>query len=59
MFIDERIPPLHILKWKQDAHLLPQIVFVDLRPLSPPCARITPAPSLMRPRVSEKVAEVE
>ena len=52
-FINEHIPPLHILKWKQDARLLPLLIFVDVRTLSPPCARITPAPALMRTRVSE------
>ncbi len=57
--VDMRLPPLHLLKWTRDACLLPQLVFVDVRPLSPPCARIASAPPLMRPRVSERVAEVE
>ena len=54
-----RLPPLHLLKWTRDARLMPQLVFVDVRPLSPPCARIASAPPLNRPRVSERVAEVE
>ena len=58
VFIEERIPPLHILKWTRDARLRPQLVFVDVRPLSPPFARIASAPPLMRPSVSERVAEV-
>ena len=58
-FVDNRIPPLHLLKWTRDARLQPQLVFVDVRPLSPPCARIASAPPLMTPRVSERVAEVE
>ncbi len=58
-FVDNSIPPLHLLKWTRDASLLPQLVFVDVRPLSPPCARIASAPPLMRPSMSERVAEVE
>ena len=57
--VDYRLPPLHLLKWTRDARLQPQLVFVDVRPLSPPCARIASAPPLLRPRVSERVAEVE
>ena len=56
---DMRLPPMRILKWTGDARLQPQLVFVDVRPLSPPCARIASAPPLMRPSVSERVAEVE
>ncbi len=52
-FIDEHIPPLHMLKWTRDTRLLPQLVFVDVRTLSTPCARITPAPPLDRPTVIE------
>ena len=59
VFVDERIPPLHLLMWTRDASLLPQLVFVDVRPLSPHSARIASAPPLNRPRVSERVAEVE
>ena len=57
--VDSRLPPLHLLKWTRDARLLPQLVFVDVRPLSPPCARIASAPPLNRPGVIERVAEVE
>ena len=53
-FVDNRIPSLHLLKWTQDARLMPQLVFFDVRSLSPPCARIASAPALMRPRVSER-----
>ena len=56
---DMRRPPRRILKWTRDACLQPQLVFVDVRPLSPPCTRIASAPPLFRPRVSERVAEVE
>ena len=56
---DMRLPPMHILKWTRDARLQPQLVFVDVRPLSPPCARIASAPPLMRPSRSERVAEGE
>ena len=59
VFIDERIPPLRILKWKRDSRLQPQLVFVDERPISPPWARIASTPPLFRPRVIERVAEVE
>ncbi len=59
VFVDDRIPPLHLLKWTQDPSLMPQLVFFDVRPLSPPCARIASVPPLNRPRVSERVAEVE
>ena len=57
--VASRLPPLHLLKWIRDACLLPQLVFVDVRPLSPPCARIAFAPPLMRPSASERVGEVE
>ena len=56
---DMRRPPRRILKWTRDACLQPQLVFVDVRPLSPPSARIASAPPLFRPAVSERVAEVE
>ena len=56
---DERLPPLHLLKWKQDARLQPQLVFVDERHISPPCARIARTPPLFRPSVIERVAELE
>ena len=54
-FVDNSIPPLHLLKWTRDASILPQLVFDDVRSLSPPCTRISSAPPLMRPRVSERV----
>ena len=57
--VDSRLPPLHLLKWIRDARLLPQLVFVDVRPMSPPCARIASAPPLNRPIVIERVAGVE
>ncbi len=57
--VDMRLPPLRLLKWTRDAHLQPQLVFVDERPISPPCARIARTPPLFRPRVIERVAEVE
>ena len=56
---DMRLPPLRLLKWTRDAHLQPQLVFVDERSISPPCARIARTPPLFRPSVSERVAEVE
>ena len=59
VFVDPRIPPLRILKWKRDARLQPQLVFVDERSISPPCARIARTPPLFRPRVTERVSEVE
>ncbi len=59
VFVDNSIPPLHLLKWTRDASLLPQLMFVAVRPLSPPCARIASAPPLNRPIVSQRVAEVE
>ena len=58
-FVDNNVPPLNLLRWTQAASLLPQLGFVDVRPLSPPCARIASAPPLNRPRVSERVAKVE
>ncbi len=56
---DAHLPPLRILKWKRDARLQPQLVFVDERSISPPCARIARSPPLFRPRVIERVSEVE
>ena len=56
---DMRLPPLRLLKWTRDARLQPQLVFVDERSISPPCARIARTPPLFRPRVIERVAEVE
>ena len=56
---DTHLPPLHLLEWTRDARLKPQLVFVDERSISPPCARIARTPPLFRPSVSERVAEVE
>ena len=57
--VDMRLPALHLLKWTREACLLPELVFVDMRSLSPPCTPISSAPPLMRPRVSERVTEGE
>ena len=56
---DAHLSPLHLLKWTRDASLQPHLVFVDDRSISPPCARIARTPQLFRPRVSEKVADLE
>ena len=56
---DAHQPPLRILKWTRDARLQPQLVFVDERSISPPCARIARTPPLFRPSVIERVAELE
>ena len=56
---DTHLPPLHLLKWTRDASLQPQLVFVNERPISPPCARIARTPPLFRTSVIERVAEVE
>ncbi len=56
---DAHLPPLHLLKWTRDSRLLPQLVFLDERPISPPFARIAWTPPLFRLRVIERVAEVE
>ena len=57
--VNTHLPPLNLMKWTRNARLFPELVFVDDTPLSPPCARIASAPPLMRPRVDERVGEVE
>ena len=34
--VDMRLPPLRLLRWIRDGCLQAQLVFVDVRPLSPP-----------------------
>ncbi len=57
--VNDRMPPLHCLRWKRDARLIPQLVYVDEPAITGPLAHIGEAPPLNRLRVSERVAEVE
>ena len=55
----DHMPPLHRLRWIRDARLLPQLVYVDEPAITGPTAHIGETPPLNRPRVSERVAEME
>ena len=57
--VNDNMPPLHCLRWIRDARLIPQLVYVDEPAIRGPTAHIGEAPPLDRPRVLERVAEVE